>query len=468
MKNKTIIIITSLLLLIFYFAIIHAEMVSFLLLLIFAVGNMVIFRKRLMRNKHVFIISSFFVFIYSFVPLIIYLYPHEFRSEISNVFEANPLFFKANLILLVSFAVYFYSSIRLLTAKRIKTKEKKQVKVNVCFQRKLFYISLLFLAIGCLSLYFYANIYGGLFSLIRSATYIRAGFTAESKFLFLGRFILFGSISSWLLLSLIKSGYRTKLTRFLFLISLTVIVINSLVTAGRQTLLMNLIILFFIYADSSKRKFTDYFKDFRFLFLLGFSVIFILYGKNIFSFITFSSNIDVEKNVFFDLISEFAHPYTSLLASIEYIDKSMELRGVVDIFYGLVTLLPERLLGIRAGDSVSFLNTILVFNQEKGFYPPGMIAYFYYSFWFVGVLIGTYIYNIVSNYFIRLCYKYSEIHQVFKAFYVFFIISFSQYIMSGDPRVYINSYFMYYFTLLIIIMIMKGSRRIHKKYAEVL
>lgn len=459
MNKKTIFIIISFLLLAILIAVIHAEITSFLLLLFFVLGNIVLFRRSLVRNKHIFIVSSFFMFIYSIVPLIIYLYPHEFRSEISNVFIENSLFFKANSILLVAFAVYFYSSIRLFAAKGVNTKRKRQVDVNLYFQRKLFYISVLFLTIGCLSLFLYANIYGGLNNLVRNSANIRAGNTAESSILFVRRFILFGTTSSWMLLSLIKNGYKTKSIKFLFMISITVVGINSFVTAGRQALLMNIIILFYIYVGSSKRKLSDYVKDIRFLFLLVFSVFFILYGKNIFAFLTYGSNMVSEKNVFFDLVGEFAHPYTSLLTSIEYIDDSMQLRGIVDIFHGLVTILPERLLGIRAGQSVSFLNTSLIFYRNEGFYPPGMIAYFYYSFWFVGVFLGTYIYSLASNYFIKLCYKYSKVHLVFRGFYVFFIISFSQYIMSGDPRVYMSSSFMYYAIFFIVIVIMKGSRK---------
>src|SRR5699024_1341055 len=161
---------------------------------------------------------------------------------------------------------------------------------------------------------------------------------------------------------------------------------------------------------------------------------------------------------FFSLINEFAHPYTSLISSLYYLKETFDVRGVIDFYYGLISILPERLLGIESGESISYLNTFLIFHVQEGFYPPGLIGYFYYSLGVTGVILGSYYYTFLSNYFIIICRKHEQVHPIFNGLYIFFVISFCQYIMSGDPRVYIKSYFLFYMAFLIIIIPFKNVK----------
>lgn len=305
-----------------------------------------------------------------------------------------------------------------------------------------------------LSFIIYSNIYGGPISLFKNADIIRAGYVGNNPYVFFRQFLPFSTIGAWIFISSVIQSELGFFKKCLIVLLVTLIPLSlSVVTFGRLDVLFVFIpvILFpyLLFRKSPSILSIGLFSTVGILWLMFGGILFenIAYGKNYFSIDRF--------NVFSRFIREFIHPHDSIFVATNLSGKEIPLRMFSDFFLGVASLLPDRLVPLELSETISFYNTYNLTGIFKSIVPPGVFGFFYYCLKFPGVVLLSFVLGIIIAKIENLLKYYCQIDSVFYLIKVGFLISLLHYIMAGDPRVYLQTYFFLY-TSTIFLMVYLG------------
>ncbi|GAB4224853.1 MAG: hypothetical protein Kow0049_01390 [Stanieria sp.] len=362
-----------------------------------------------------------------------------------------------------------YSSILLGFYAKSATKFAQKVSLNNISEKTVFKLSAFFLLFACVSIYLFSSQYGGVLYAISNANLIRNGAIEGGSLGYFKRFMYFAFNASYLLAALIFIGKNQKINIFallLFLLSLFVSLIGSLIVAARSTMLVAFVIFYLVYVLQTKKWHLKFLVP-----LLVSSILFILYGKAFFFSLTglpdgfdavvtkFTETINRHESSnydFGDLINTFAYPIYSLYAAF---NEYYPLRLFTDWFLGIISFLPERfihveqLLDKNAPYTMSYFNTLYLVNTDEYDIPTGYLAACVYSLSWPGVFFFSFIYGWIGRYLQTMMLNHIKTIYWMPFMYIVTAKVWSDFLTYGDPKTFLQTNFCYLIFIMILLFL---------------
>ncbi len=416
-------------------------------------------RKRYFKIDHLTLFHGFFFLVYAFTPIAIMFIGDEAVADdlvYGKYYLDKDPYIGALIYLsyLLFLAGYYWRYPRSFLN---KIEFKLMLHQNSIISMMPFLYSGL---IALLIIYIVSN--GGLTQAIQNAELIRGG-ELEPKYGFIVKLLKLN------ILLLYYFYYKLFLERdrhfkveyiTYFTLSFMIFLTHAALINSRGFILLTLVGIYVITVIYHRKLFIK--------FAIGsalFALLFIKYGDPLFrstpdlvnyGFDTFVNTLK-EKIAIRDskegtIIANFAHPIVSLHVSLNVAGISEEFRYFVDYLYALMGLVPNSIAPFEDPKSVSALNTQLVFGEEISQTLPGILALFAYSFSFVGILLGMFLYGVFGG---VLSEFFKNIYEKYPGYIAFiYIISFSYgyFVFRGYPTVALNSQFMIILANLFLLM----------------
>ncbi len=313
-------------------------------------------------------------------------------------------------------------------------------------------------ALGALSFFAYADAYGGPTTLLRSSAKIRGTHGAESGAVVFRHFMPFANLGVWLLICRYVLG-RRDIRRWLpVLPALAVGILVPFANAGRGDALL-LVVPALVGPFVLKHRWPP---ASLLLPLALTAALWILGGKLFFADLSYNTDPrlpDTPSSTYYALMSEFTIPFESLTTAVDRVGREVRPRYIADFQRGLVELVPSRLLGTSPStdDTVTVVNSTYVASQRSHFLPPGLIGYLFYAGFSAGVVLGGVLFGLACALVEARLLRYSDIHSFWAFLYVAAALTVGQYLMAGDPRIYILNYFWLYLGGCLVLRFLKGK-----------
>jgi oligosaccharide repeat unit polymerase len=365
---------------------------------------------------------------------------------------------------ILSVVIIYFAYLLILIGYRIETKGKERKDVfsidgfnQDAVNRVLKNLCVVFFVIGIGSFLLYAKIYGGIIELYEKSDFIRSGYVENNGFVFLKNFHPYVLLSSWILFSFLLLKKANKLILWILSILLLIIAMAILFSNAGRLELVYAVLPVFLSPYVIKKRLPPVSLSLVFIML---SIFWFVVGDMIFSLISYGVSIQPleHKDIsfyFYSFLSEFTHPYESLIIALSKVPIEMSMRFFGDFLYGLISLIPERLLGISVPDTIASYNTYFLEGKFESTVPPGLLALLFYSFMIPGIMIGSLLFGIFAGKTEKFLAKLEYIHPFFGFIKTAVGITFAFFIMSGEPRVYVQTWFWLFSGLLIIYLSIK-------------
>lgn len=306
--------------------------------------------------------------------------------------------------------------------------------------------------LGIFSIIVYSAQYGGIVQAIADANFIRSGSVKRQALGFFIRLVYFNFFAAYLIASwlFIKKNQRKNIVLWLVF---TLIMCSSLISAflvsARATMILALSNFYLVYVLYKKKLALPILIP-----VLIALVLFIVYGKILFyslsgfsegGYIEFisrfkqaSSESNEEGSFMISLVKVFSYSFVSLYAaSQEY----YPIRLLSDWLYGIGSYLPDKLMHTNIPDTVSTNNTQYLVGDTDYEIPAGFIASCIYSWSWVGVIIFSFTYGWLGRYLQTILYRHLDKIFWFPFFYVAIAQAWSDFLASGDPRIFLQANF---------------------------
>lgn len=324
--------------------------------------------------------------------------------------------------------------------------------------------AILLLVFSCISIYMYGLQYGGFLNALANTTLIRAQVILGGQLVFFKHFTLFSLFASYLLGSFVfisKVQKKNILTVF-FLISVFAAFTAVSLIGGRGYLINYFLVFYLVYLLKSRNISWE-----LLLIFVCFAGFFLFYGKSFFfslsalpngfdavldTFIYSIENGSSNEFSFYTFMGNFHYPVYSLDVALS---KNYQLRWFVDLLYGFISLLPDRLLGTPAPESILYFNTRYIIGNNAFAIPTGFLAFGIYSMWWPGLIIVSFTYGWLGRYLQTILYKH--VHDKFWMPFLYAAVAqMWMDLMSSDPETFFQSYFALLIAVLLLLAI--GSK----------
>ncbi len=404
--------------------------------LIFIILILLIIFSELMRQKVEFNVDALLIINLSFI--ITYGLP---GLSLSDSTLTTTGFSKGDLLLVSLLCLISYVFVRL--GYKLSYSKSKFIIKKIANKLVIYKTSLICFLIGFGAFYLYTNNYGGVHNSLIFSGAIRSGF---------GEDLMVGSGSTLFFKNLIPLMSFLPLTLFLcflndrkklyfvgFLFTFAIATFGLFVMAGRGRIAiytLSLATCAYIFIRSNRNismKFLLYF-----LILFFFFDIFVHYGKSFFNLFLLDKTLEelIDEKPYIPLItfsSYYEHRIFSAIIATKQEYKSWTL--FYDSLAFPLYLIPSRVFGTTAPDSISFLNTYLFTGIWDSNIPPGLVGYGLYSFGIVGVIFSSLILGFSSG-FIDKKFRTCRFNDNFETVvYIPLIFIWPIYFIQGDPRV---------------------------------
>ncbi|WP_348827976.1 O-antigen polymerase [Halomonas sp. RT37] len=322
------------------------------------------------------------------------------------------------------------------------------------------FIGIILLFFGGMSFLLYSTTVGGIRSALFDAQAIRSGvIQGEGALTFFKHFMRLSYVGSFFIFSSLLFGKRNILNYSLFLVALLICTIVGWAYAGRANFLTFLLV-FFVYrlvASPIRRK------DLLFLvlsisvafFILAYMRPFIVYLSGRENEITFSAF-----DFFQRVMVSFSVVYTSFVAVITNLP-------IDDIFMGkgallaIPNIIPKNLTGLEHFYTINNAHTELfgfIVDERRYTITAGVLSYFFFEFYYIGLLLGAGICGAVVRLFQSYLYNTASFSAL-RLVLVYVIIKTPAYIVNSDPASIFVSEFPILISLLFLFIISQISRR---------
>lgn len=303
---------------------------------------------------------------------------------------------------------YSTSSIRAARCVRIEAKSSKSIRNTGIF----------LLVLSCTAIQIYSLQYGSFVEALSQAMLIRSNAVEGGSLVFVKHFILISFFSSYVLAEFATGNtfsIKKFIEKFLFIASIIVSILGTMLLASRTTLVYYIICLCLGFIAQGKK--ISLFLIIPVLLLIP---LFILYGKPLFfslSGIPDGTDAVVEKFMYalddpnassgefslIDLIGNFVFPIHSLEAAL---NTKYEWRLFTDWVYGIIGFLPEKVFNITIPLQVNEYNTSYLMGNVSYDIPPGLLAYCVYSMSWGGIFIICFAYGWIARYLQTVIYAH--------------------------------------------------------------
>lgn len=387
-------------------------------------------------------LETFFLFLiilfYVFIPITMIVYDYLIFEEylvpdLKVSYNDKKYYSYISFFSVLIFLTFFYIgkisvSNKSYIIKEIKIKTFSVGGKNISI---LILLAYFFSFISFISLILYVSQFGSIQNAIAYSNFVRSGHGDDvfvsTKYVFVKRFIYF-SLLSILIYFFINNK---KIINFftLLLVPLIVTIFSQIfLFSGKQGILTLLIIIIFFYSVKNKKPYLNI----LIIFALSLSIIlplldYLFLLKTNYYDKEFSNNFE-----FITFLGYFSFPQVSLQFAI---NNNYEYLGITDFIYGLKgTILPFSSFEDWKTDSM-LLNTKYFYgNDNRPIVPPGIIAFSFYSFGIIGVVIVGFISGILIKK-IDIIFKNILIHNnQFAIFYAFAISLVFTAVRTGLPK----------------------------------
>ena len=429
----------------------YVATVFFILLLEFT-------RKKVCKIDFLSFFNIFFVLLY-LMPVFMFssgiIRPELTMRYITYKYDTNSQILIAILLSYLMVLVGFYS--------KSATKIAHSVKLKNISDKQVLTIAIFFLLVAVVSVYIFGSQYGGVITALSNANLIRNGAVERGSLSFFKRFVYFAFTSSYIFASYLfikKARKDTIQIVLLFLFSLVVAIVASLIVAARSTMIVAFSLFYFVYVIKTRKW------HLKFLVPMVVAAVFIiLYGKAFFFSLTglpdgyqgvitkFTETIrDKESSnyTYTDLINTFAYPIYSLYAAF---NENYEMRLLSDWIQGFMSFIPEKLLDIKSEPTMSYFNTQYLVNSNEYDIPTGYIAACIYSFSWPGLVIFSFTYGWIGRYLQTIMQNY--LNEIYWMPFIYIVTAkvWSDFLTYGDPQTFLQSNFCYLIMIAVLIFI---------------
>jgi len=310
--------------------------------------------------------------------------------------------------------------------------------------------------------------YGGPIEALSQASGIRAGYVEPGAFAFLRKLLPTAQVATLICLAFVvekrwmdDDGPHTQLIRrgmvILLILSFLLVMYCLLLRSGRGAIIIFFLIIYtsFVVRKKSLMPLTllivgagasfflmvgdDLFRSFRALQTGGFEDVWIaLTAEN-------EPEIEIaETPILIVYFQQFLHLVPSLSGALKVIPAQPdELRWFADWIYGVLSLIPERMIPIETPKSVTVYNTYVLLGVRESTIPPGILAFGVYSMWWPGLILycmavgwaGRFIQTVLLPRRVHCFWSY--------VMYAQFVFVWAMGVQDGDPRLTVRSYFVY-------------------------
>jgi len=233
--------------------------------------------------------------------------------------------------------------------------------------------------------------------------------------------------------------------------------------AGRTNIILFLIISFLIICDGiiSKKFIIVSITIFFIVVIFGDSLFVALKniddGVSITTIANDNSSSSIMDN-FKSILFEFQHPYSSTNAVIEnYHD--INLRYGIDFIYAVLNIVPEKIFFLGRFETVAYPNTQLLTGVYTSTIPPGILAFSIYSFGILGVIIMPFFFGKILSIIERNFLSKKSNNFLLVSLYYITGFKLSGFILGGEPRVFLYSYFAIGLIVLVYYLLTKKSKK---------
>lgn len=289
-----------------------------------------------------------------------------------------------------------------LVLKGFYSKSAQRVGKNILIKSRgnlfIFIYAIFLLLFSLASIQIYSSAFGGVSNAITQALAARSGRAETGTLGFFIRFLSGAGFASYLLGAFVFEKNVGKLKIFkicLFGIGIAGAITSFLLRAGRLNVIYYFLGFYQIYILKNKK--IPWVGSTIFV---CFTILFLFYGKNLFS------SLDAIQNGFDAVIDRFnqsvkdnaqnagisvygfmSNFYYTVFSLDTAFNKDYDIRWFVDIIYGIVTLIPDRLLGSESPDTILRYNSEYIVGAFEYAVPTGFLAFGIYSLWWPGLVI---------------------------------------------------------------------------------
>jgi oligosaccharide repeat unit polymerase len=347
----------------------------------------------------------------------------------------------------------FYSSSAQKLGKKLIIKSRSSTSV--------FRYALLLLLFVYISILIFSAPLGGVSNAISRGLEIRSGRVNTGSFGFFQRFFSGASFASYLLAAFVftKNSRKGKIFKIVvFFISVIITLLSFMLRAGRTNVIFYCLGFYQIYTIKSKK-----------ISLLTTSLclilasLFLFFGKNLFfSLSALPQGIDAVVDTYnrsveggsaneglnlFSLMDSFNYTVFSLDMALH---QDYELRLFTDLYYGFISLLPSRLLGIEEVHTILYYNSVFLTGGSEVNIPTGFLAFGIYSMSWSGLIIVCLVYGWVGGYL--QCLLEKHLKDVFwMPFFYPLVAQIWVLAQSADPETFFQSNFILLISSLIML-----------------
>ena len=350
----------------------------------------------------------------------------------------------------------FYSN----SAKKIA----KKIKIQSSNNKIVIGYTIILLLLSSLSICIYSLQYGSLLDALSKTILIRSNAVDSGNLVFVKHFIFTSFFASYILASFAFKGKNSQRRLFLdsiFLLSVFLSLFGSILLAGRTNIAYYMGCFYFTSVIQGKRI-----SWFIIIPALWFICLFVLYGKAFFfslsglpdgfdavveKFVEATEDPAAKSNFdFYDFINNFSYPIHSLDAAL---NKEYEWRLFIDWWYGLISLLPEKVFHIQKPVQVNENNTFYILGTANFDIPPGLLAYSIYTMSWTGLIIVCYIYGWLGRYLQTIIYKHMDRISWMPFIYGATAQVWVDFLVSGSPEVYMQTNIWYVTSIVLLLSI---------------
>lgn len=349
----------------------------------------------------------------------------------------------------------------------------KNIHIQPRTEQVLILLAIVLLLVGCGSIQIYSQQYGGLSVALSKTILIRssAASVGESgNLLFFKHLMFFTYFSSYLLGGFVfnKKILRGNLLIYFllfntFIASVVISFIASILGSSRASLIYYLVGFYLVYILKSKKIFSVA----TIPILIGIAL-FLVYGKTFFFSLTalpdgldavvarFVKSINSPASSssegfnFYQFLANFSFPLYSLETSL---NTNYQPRLFIDLINGFLSLIPERVFNIDKAPNISYYNTLYLAQTDAYEIPAGFLAFGIYSMSWLGLVIVCFIYGWVGRYLQTIFNSYMYSINWMPFLYVLTAQVWIDFQPSGDPQIFIQSYFWYLISIILLLLL---------------
>jgi hypothetical protein len=377
--------------------------------------------------------------LFSFMDLRDYLPIYSLPANIKMYYNSTNNLVYANFLIILSY-VFIILGYYIFKNKKNSSTFHHHIYIG---NNKIFYLGLISFIISFLSLSYYTYNLNGIWNAIKLAEYYRAiDSQIQDDFMFLRLFqpFILSSFFCFLILNNIKrynENIKDLIKNFAYKFMLVVTFILSIyyliINAGRAPIL---VFIFTIILYKSKKIKIKQLLIISALIIIGF-----IYGDLILEFLITGeiSFTEINGDKYLIMLSKFVeqtiYPYINVVKVPSFISNVSDFRFFADyIFVWIINMIPGAFLGIFGIDKIPPLWVINTnnFNSIIGGIPVDIISIGYYQLGFIGVILISFIFGMITSRLDDIFQKYE--HEAIRLLRIRFLFLISTIVINAEPE----------------------------------